>query len=277
MNGTDDKAASNAITLGEPLYMQFWSEDSPYNLLPCRSTFGNEAATRRADYWVDLNGAGAGKPLTELVDLGGYPISDGAATQRHWHSISATPEHSFASAFMVGGAAQDEAVRIFNNQIVPAMHEGANTLRVIVQIRCASEAKSRLFAEGTLTVNVPPGGVAAYMVTFADRLQPSTHPENAALLPQIIASVKRQREWQTNNIVAAAVISPTWEPVRNDDTGVLIGYDIGAIVIMHAASEPNATRCQAVDFTFRRDAAGGSLEFIGAGQSIDVACSAGKL
>ncbi len=277
MNGTDDKGASSTITLGEPLFMQFWSEDSPLNLLPCRSTFGNEAATRRADYWLDLNGAGTGKPVTELVDLGGYPISDGAATQRHWHSLSATPEHSFASPFVIGATDQDEAVRIFNGQIVPAMHEGANTLRVVVQIRCASEDKSRVFAEGTLTVNVPPGGVAAYMATFADRLQPSTHPENAELVPQIIATVKRQREWQTNNIIAASVISPAWEPVRNDDTGVLTGYEIGAVVIMHAASEPNATRCQAVDFTFHRDAAGGSLELLGASESTDVACSAAKL
>jgi hypothetical protein len=269
---TDDADVyTGAYPLGEPLYIRYWSAESPHNRMPlCKSP--------RIILRGEVNGDNQGKPVTSMHSFGLYQLPTDSLTGRDYGSLSNDNDAPFTKGSTLDLSRREDAgeraVRELNATLIPRLVEGANDLHVAVTLDCGSSGqRDPVFAEGHLNVTVPPGGVAAYLTRFGTQIAPSPHPENAELVPQILAAMKRKPDWDNEDLVGARVISRGWIPVRNELTGVLVEKAVEAVLVVHARKEKLPELCRAFDMSYRRDASGGDLYFAGTGSSTPFPCS----
>ncbi len=277
MDGKDDSAAYATYTLGDPLFMRFWSKDSPNNLQPCEMrSLSGDFAVRQVTLHADINGEGASKPIAELPSFDSYGLSEDDSAKRQMKGLSNELERAFTTPSTFGGdrASRDDAVRNFNAYIVPKLHEGENTLRIVVALSCVTKPERTVLAEGSIKVRVVPGAKEAYLAKYATKVPPSPHPENDRLARDIVAAMKKKPDWDSEVLVGASVTSEAWQPVRHPDTGVLIAQEIEALLFVRKRSEKDPENCRAFHMHYRRDPAGGTLYYSGTGSSTFVPCSA---
>ncbi len=272
LKDADGSKVYTSYTLGRPLYMRFWSKDSPHNLMPSCNEL-------RFNLRAEVNATGT-RPATEMTPFGGYTMDMDDAKLRYGNALSNDPARAFTTAFKFDASdredAGESAVRTFNSLVVPQLHEGTNTLHIVVDLDCGfSTTDNPILAESTIDVNVKPGAKAAYLAKFGPKLARSPHPENARLAPQIVAAMKKVPDWANEEIELARVTSPRWEPIRNY-RGVLVEYEIQAVIVVKAKKETNPEACRLFDMTYRRDAAGGSLYYYSTGNPRPFNCSAAR-
>ncbi|HZF53363.1 MAG TPA: hypothetical protein VE093_32150 [Polyangiaceae bacterium] len=268
-DGADDSSVYKEYTLGEPLYARFWSKDSPHNLMAKCSD------RHRHIIRVDVNGEHAGKPGARMpsIDLMQFPDNK----THTMASLTGDVDVPFTTATTLKFTKDDSdsrAVREFNATVVPKLKEGDNTVRVLVNLDCgASNDSDPVVAEGTLKVKVAPGAKQEYLAKYGTQLAPSTHPENAKLAPQIAKLVDDKPDWDNEVVLGARVLSPEWEPVRNQLTGVLTHHAIDAVVVVRLKKETDENACRAFPILITRDAAGGSIRWGGNGSGVPFPCS----
>lgn len=266
-NGADDSSLYARYELGDPLYIRLFSAESPANLLP-----GCEEP--RANFRLDLNGAGAGKATAYLEPFGGATFGAKAAQQRIAVSLTSDSSIPITADPATVDKESAETISAFAAKAIVPLREGENTLRVVVDLDCgASSNANPLLAEGTLTVNVKPGTKTAYLSKAGPKIEPSPHPENDALVPEILSAMKSVPDWNNEIVIGARVTSPGWTPVRHEETGVLIRRSISAVLVVRARSEANPEACRLFELGFSRDVDGGPLELDGIGQSTAFVCS----
>jgi hypothetical protein len=271
-DGADDSAAYTSYTLGEPLFMRYWGKDSPHNLQPC-----DQHSVRTLHLYADVNGAAASRPIEQLASFGSYEVSGELVIERGMSSLSNELEHAFTSPTTFTGdraTAGEATIRTFNTKIIPMLREGENTLRIILALSCANDPVKVIVADGTLAVRVPPGAMAAYMAKYGPRVKQSPHPENEKLVREILTHMKKKPDWNNEVLVGALVTSEAWQPVRHPDTGVLVAYEINALLFARLKKEQDPEQCRAFQMTYQRDAAGGTLYLAGTGTSQPFPCSA---
>jgi hypothetical protein len=272
LDASDDKAVYASYTLGEPLYMRYWSEQSLHNLMPTCST-------PRVYPRADVNGAAAtAKSRTNLPSFGTYRIAESVLNGRMAQSLSGKVDLAFTTSLVYDPAerevAGEAAVREFNSEIIPLLHEGTNTLHIVVEADCgAAEENDPVLAEGTIEVVVKPGAQAKYLAAYGPRLAPSPNPENAKLAKEILSVMKKQADWDNEELRFAQVISKDWQPVRNE-LGRLVAYQVEAALLVHGSSDHGDQACRLFDVAYRRDPAGGDLYFAGTGDSRPFPCTA---
>lgn len=275
-DGTDDSSMYTSYTLGEPLFIRMWSKDSPNNLRPCgeRSMASGAAIGQTVELKVDVNNESASKPFHEWQNLGYY--REGTPEKRIAMTLSDETDFAFTTRVDYAAAESEEmgkiVVRTWNSKIIPKLHEGKNTIRVVVGLSCLTKNEITPIADGTLEVTVPPGGVAAYLEKYGPRAPVSPHPDNANIARDIIAAMKKLPDWQNEIFVGALVTSEDWQPVRNRETGVLVEYEIEALLYVRLKSEKDPNACREFSMTYRRDAAGGGLYRAGTGRSYNFPC-----
>jgi hypothetical protein len=270
MDGKDDRAVYRQYTLGDPLYIRYWSADSPHNLMP-------SCDKPRIISRADVNGRGAGKNLTELDSFALYDVDTDKLDERKMASLSNELELAFTTPTTLDPSSEEEAgrqaVRLFNAQFIPQLHDGANEIRVIVSLDCGYSTQSDpVLAEGTLNVTVKPGAVAAYLTKYGTRLASSPFSGNRAVVRDIIVAMKKESDWRDEKIVGAQVTAEDWTAIHNEVTGRLVAKQIEAIIVARA-NKASAEECRLFHMSFRRDAAGGALYRFGTGDSEAFACS----
>lgn len=270
LDGDDDSSVYATYTLGQPLYLRYWSATSPHNLMP-------NCDAPRAILRADVDGAHAGQPVTDLDSFGHYQLPRDDLMTYDASSLSNDLELPFTTAIPYDPAAREEAgraaVRAFNADVIPQLTDGTHQLRVVVNLDCgAASADDPIVADGTITVEVPPGGVTAYFREFGTALPPSPHPDNAALVPEILDAMRREPDWDNEVLIGALVTSPGWIPVRDDDTSVLVGKKVDAALIVRARTETHPEACRLFDMSYYRDVAGGPLRRWGTGSSTPFPC-----
>jgi hypothetical protein len=164
-------------------------------------------------------------------------------------------------------------VRAWNTDIIPKLREGKNTIHVVVGLSCMLKKDLTPVAEGTLEVVVPAGGLAAYLEKYSPRAPTSPHPDNATISRDIIAAMKKLPDWRNEIFVGALVTSEDWQPVRNEETGVLVEYEIRALLYVRLKTEKDPNACRQFSMSYRRDAAGGGLYRAGTGSSYNFPCN----
>jgi len=265
---TDDSAVyAGSYKLGDPLFIRFFDKDSTHNLLPqCRSP--------RRVIRVDLNGEAAGKPTGGIPGIGNYQV--GHPNNRGAGSITneiTTPMNTATTWTAERETAANAVLRSFNSGIIASLHEGTNTLRVVLTADCGSGSfTDPVTAEGTLNIEVKPGAKKAYLAKFGTRLETSPNPQNAKLVPQIIKAMKAKPDWDNEDFLGARVTSEDWIPVRNDLTGVLVAQQVNAVLVVHAKKEQNPDVCRLFTMTYARDPAGGPLYYSGTGNPTPFPC-----
>jgi hypothetical protein len=121
-------------------------------------------------------------------------------------------------------------------------------------------------------VVVPPGAKAAFLANSPD-LSESPNPDNAKLVPAMLAIMQALPDWQNDDILGARVTAKNWEPVRHPNNGRLVAREIAAIVVTHPKKSPDAEACKKFNVFFSRDVAGGSLQFSGVRGNEPIPCS----
>lgn len=271
-DGTDDHSVYATYTLGQPLYMRYWSAESLHNLMPTCSS-------PRVYPRVDVNGAAASaKSRTSLPSFGLFLIDETVLSTRLAQSLSGEVGRAFTSRLVYDPAGREtggeSAVREFNSEVVPLLHEGTNTLHILVEADCgAADEKDPVLAEGTIQVTVKPGAIAKYLAAYGPKLAPSPNRQNAKLAKEILAVMKKQPDWDNEELRYAQVISKDWQPVRNE-LGRLIAYQLEAAVLVHGRSDKGEQACRLFDVAYRRDPAGGDLYFAGTGDMHAFPCTA---
>lgn len=265
-DAADDSAAFTTYALGDPLFMRFWAKDAPTNLLPCKGYTLSDDSGYSITFYADVDGAGK-------AAFGSYSLGTKLVDKRQMSTLSKDPERAFTSPSLLGSRDDDPTIRGFNSTVVPKLHEGKNTLRIVVALSCVTGTENPVLAEGTLDVQVPPGSKETYLAKYGPRVQPSPHPENARLVPEILAAMQKKGDWDNEVFIGASVTSEAWEPVRNPDTGVLTAYEINALLFVRAKSEKDPDACRVFDMSYRRDPAGGTLYYAGTGDSRPFPCS----
>lgn len=266
-NGTDDSSLYTRYELGAPLYIRLFSAESPANLLPgCQEP--------RAIYRLDINGAGAGKQTSQLEPFGSVVFGSKLVQQRV--AVSLTSESSIPMTADPATVDKEsaEVISAFSAKAIVPLRDGENTVRVVVDLDCgASTDANPLLAEGTLTIDVKPGAKASYLGKAGPKLEPSPHPENDALVPEILSTMKSVPDWKNEVIIGARVTSPTWTPIRHEGTGELMRRSVSAVVIVRAKEEPNPEACRIFELGFSRDVDGGPLALDDIGESTAFVCS----
>lgn len=268
MDAADDSTAYASYTLGAPLYIRYFAADSPHNLMP-------RCSEPHVVLRAEVNGEYAGKAPSFWNSFGGYDVSDlntrGASSLSNEIDLAFTTPSTWTGEREVAGEA---AVREFNGQVIPKLKEGSNDLRVLVTMMCSgAEADDPIVAEGTLKIDVPAGGVAAYLTKFGTRLGKSPHPDNKKLVPQILKAMQNKSDWDNEDFIGAQVISEDWEPVRNEYTGVLTELRVTAALIVRAKKESSKEACRLFTMGFGKDPAGGSLYYAWTGDMTPFPCS----
>jgi hypothetical protein len=270
LDGDDDSSVYTTYPLGQPLYLRYWSATSPHNLLPrCNAP--------RIILRADVDGAHAGAAITALPSFGDYELPRDDLMTYDASSLSNDLQLAFTTAIPYDPSAREEAgraaVRQFNGRVIPQLADGTHQLRVLVTLDCgASSHDDPIVADGTVTVVVPAGGVTAYLREFGVQLAPSPHPANAALVPEILEAMRREPDWDNEELIGAQVTSPDWIPVRDEDTSVLIGKKVEAALIVRARKETHPEACRLFDMSYYRDVAGGPLRRWGTGSSTPFPC-----
>ena len=275
-DGADDSSMYTTYTLGDPLFIRMWSKDSAHNLHPCaeRSMATGAAMGQTIVLKADVNNERAGKPLHEWEGFGYYQNRD--PEKRIAMMLSNESDRAFTTRFDYA-AGKDEmgqiAVRAWNTDIIPKLREGKNTIRVVVGLSCMTKKELTPIAEGTLEVNVPSGALATYLEKYAPRAPTSPHPDNEVISRDIIAAMKKLPDWDNEIFIGALVTSEDWLPVRNRETGVLVEYEIEALLYVRLKKEKDPNACRQFKMTYRRDAAGGPLYRAGTGTSYNFPCN----
>jgi hypothetical protein len=269
-DGADDSAMYTTYTLGEPLFIRMWSKDAPHNLHPC----GRGAAIGPVVLKADVNDEHAGKPVHEWEGFGYYEVS--SIEKRIAMTLSNDTDAAFTTRVDYAGGKEDRgrvAIRAWNTEVVAKLREGQNKVRVVVGLACRTGKGVTPIAEGTLDVTVPPGGLAAYQAKYAPRAPTSPHPDNAKIAREIIAAMKKLSDWNNEIFVGALVTSEDWQPVRHQDTGALVAYEVSALLYVRLKKEKNENACRQFEMLYRRDPAGGGLYRAGTGSSRTFPCS----
>lgn len=269
MDSADDsKAYAGSYTLGEPLYIRYFAAESAHNLMPRCS--GPSIVLR-----AEVNGEYAGKAPSYWESFGSYEVGDPAT--RGASSLSNELDLAFTTASTWTGereVAGEATVREFNAQVVPKLKEGSNDLRVLVTMMCSgADDDDPIVAEGALKVEVPAGGVAAYLRKFGTQLGKSPHAENKKLVPQIIKAMKAKSDWDNEDFIGAQVISEDWEAVRNEYTGIVTERRITAALIVRAKKETSPEACRLFTMGFGKDPEGGPLYYAWTGDMTPFPCS----
>jgi len=269
----DAKAESGEIlskyVLGDMLYARYWARESAHNLRRCSSK-------PRVILRADVNGEHAGKSLASIDSFGLYEVGDestlGMASLTNQLDVPLTKQVPFV---MGSKASEDERViREWNEEVIPKLVEGLNTVRVVVTLDCGSSGEEDpVVAEGTLQIAVLPGAKEDYMAKFGPQLPPSPHPENAKLAPQIVKVVDDLPDWNNEVILGARITSPDWIPVRHQATGILTHYYVDAVVVVRQTKEKNLDVCRIFSIGIERDAAGGPLRWGGVGDNQHFSCA----
>jgi hypothetical protein len=275
-DGTDDSAMYTTYTLGEPLFIRMWSKDSPHNLRACaeRSMGTGAAVGQTVVLKADVNNESAKKPLHEWEGFGYY--QEGDPEERMSMTLSNQTDFAFTQRIDYAAGKEEMGrivVRAWNTDNIPKLREGKNTIRVVVGLSCLTKKDVTPVAEGTLEVVVPPGGLAAYLDKYSPRAPTSPHPENPTISRDIIAAMKKLPDWSNEIFVGALVTSEDWQPVRNQETGVLVAYEIEALLYVRLKKEKDPNACRQFSMSYRRDAAGGDLYRAGTGDSYTFPCN----
>jgi hypothetical protein len=268
MDSADDSAVYATYKLGEPLYIRYWAAESAHNLMP-------NCSEPRTVLRAEVNGEYAGKAPSYWGSFGGYDVGDtktrGASSLSNELDLAFTSPSLWSAEREIAGEA---AVREFNAQVIPKLHEGSNELRVVVTMMCSGADESDpIVGDGTLKVEVAPGGGAAYLQKFGTTIGKSPHPENKKLVPQIIKAMQAKSDWDNEEFLGASVVSDDWEPVRNEYTGVLTELRVTAALVVRQKKETSKEACRLFTMGFGKDPAGGSLYYVWTGDSTPFPCS----
>lgn len=270
MRDTDDSSAFTSYTLGAgPLFVRYFGQDSPQNLLHCdnRPTIGNMSPNTRLMITVAVNGA---RPIY----IGSYNVSDvkvrGAASLTNEIKVPMTTPTTWTAE---RETAANAIIRQFNSGVMTMLEDGDNTLDVALTVQCPDPRRAaQQVAAGTLHVTVPPGAKATYLATYGTQLGASPFADNARLVPQLLKALRREPGWDRRDLLGAEVTSPDWETLRNQLTGVATGKEVSAAVIAHAKDESHADACRLFVVGFARDADGGEVRFAGADDGTPIPC-----
>jgi hypothetical protein len=276
-DGADDSSMYTTYTLGDPLFIRMWSKDSAHNLHPCteRSMATMAEIPPTISLKADVNNESVGKPLRDWEGFGYY--EEGKPTERIAMMLSNESDLAFTTRvdYAAGIDKMGEiAVRAWNTKIIPKLRDGKNTIHVVIGLSCMTKTQLVPIADGTLEVNVPPGALAAYLEKYAPHPPKSPNPDNEAISRDILAAMKKLPDWDNEIFVGALVTSEDWLPVRNDETGVLVAYEIDALLYVRLKQEKDPNACRQFKMTYRRDAAGGPLYRAGTGTSYNFPCNA---
>lgn len=264
MDAADDRAAYLRYSLGDPLYIRYWSSDSPRNLLP-------DCSTPRIIASAAVNG---GKPDAFAF----YDVDTEKLTERKMASLTNTLELAFTTATTYDPnetpEAGREAIRLFTANVIPKLRAGDNQLRVVVELDCGSATnKDPVLAEGTITITVKQGAVAAYLTKFGTRVAKSPFRGSRTLVSELAAALKKKSDWRNEQFIGAQIADADWTPIRHDISGRVIAKQIDALVVVRADDARGSEECRMFRMSFRRDAAGGALYQYGTGDATPIACS----
>jgi hypothetical protein len=218
--------------LGKPLFIRFWMADSPRNFFP-----GCPKYALKTRAFID------GASVASLSSTTQRDETPGRIAQQ------------ISSTSLTGPIRRSEfasARARFGHWFVPHLKEGANTVKVEVELSCALSGHpgKAVVASGTVQMMTRPGQVYGYLVE-----QGFVHPKPRGeghtdeILEKLRAALGRFRK--TFDIAGLRVTSAL-KPARHVKTGILVGHRVDALMTERLPSG----LCRLVDLGFFKDAAG---------------------
>lgn len=244
-SSTDDKSVYQEYELGDPLYISYFSTDSPGNLL--RGGYGDVVVrvVVNDDYSMGKWGSILDKRQVRWSER---RLAESLTDDRAFTSPETSP-HSYVS-------------RKFNELVVARLREGTNSVRVRVALEWEHNPNDAVIADQTFTVRVAPGAVEAYLRRYGTTLAKSPHAENKALAAPIAGVVKSHPDWSKLELLGSIVDSPEWEPFRNQ-FGTLVARRVQVSVVFKESAMKSPNDCRLVWMVVDKDVAGGSLRYGG--------------
>ena len=252
-DAADDGAVyQGAYTLGEPLFIRYWSKDSPANLDGACRNFTLDFSATVQGQTVSLGTVrNVVNPRERVAGVLGDKSDTAMTSEAVWTPGAPVKESELTR-------------RSFNSVVVPLLKEGANDVTLKATLYCISN-KLGVFAEGKLTINATKKAIDAYVEKFGTRIAEQVTDKKE--LKTFAALLMKQPRWAKESVLAVVATSP-WQPQQND-IGLIIGDYVNVAAVVR---EQNGKGCRAFEVGFARTTSESPIAYTGVGESTVLPC-----